>query len=96
MTDFERLTAEHDAAIADATALYAALEDLLAQAEHYNDSWSVPQFLSDEPAVATARLALLAHNGAQPSIAHEPLLAQCWVDESDCSETTEQMVERMR
>jgi hypothetical protein len=75
----QKLIAARNAALVDAAALYEALKDLLAQAEHYNESWSVPQFLSDEPAVATARLALLAHNGAQPA-----------------TETTEQMVERMR
>ncbi len=66
-------TGQRDAALDDATALYDALNVLISVGYHGKVSIEVCQC----EACATARLALLAHNGGQPQpVAHETLEQQ--------------------
>ena len=52
------LTSAEIAALPPVAELAQALSDLLVVMDEYDDTWSVPQFAMDEPAVACARAVL--------------------------------------
>ena len=57
------LTSAEIAALPPVAELLEALSDLLVAMDEYDDTWSVPQFAMDEPAVACARAVLTKMKG---------------------------------